>query len=146
LVAAAVLRKNPQARVLPFEQSVVKLSLNARDSVMTNAQALARIGGGGQDLKPLLKDIARRLVPPEVIDRPKMGFGVPLAAWLRGPLREWARDLLSEETVARHGILDGARVRASFDSLERGSDGESGRVWAACSLSAWLEHGCAGRR
>lgn len=47
LVAAAVLRKNPQARVLPFEQDVVKLSLNARDSVMTNAQALASIGGGG---------------------------------------------------------------------------------------------------
>lgn len=47
LVTAAVLRKNPQARVLPFEQDVVKLSLNARDSVMTNAQALAKIGGGG---------------------------------------------------------------------------------------------------
>ncbi len=47
LVAAAVLRKNPRARVLPFEQDVVKLSLNARDSVMTNAQALAKIGGGG---------------------------------------------------------------------------------------------------
>ena len=47
LVAAAVLRKNPAARVLPFEQEVVKLSLNGRDSVMTNAQALASIGGGG---------------------------------------------------------------------------------------------------
>ena len=47
LVAAAVLRKNPAARVLPFEQAVVKMSLNARDSVMTNAQALAAIGGGG---------------------------------------------------------------------------------------------------
>ena len=47
LVAAAVLRKNPAARVLPFEQAVVKLSLNGRDSVMTNAQALAAIGGGG---------------------------------------------------------------------------------------------------
>jgi len=47
LVAAAVCAKNPSARVLPFEQDVVKLSLNARDSVMTNAQALASIGGGG---------------------------------------------------------------------------------------------------
>jgi 60 kDa SS-A/Ro ribonucleoprotein len=47
LVAAAVLRKNPHARVLPFEQSVVKLALNPRDSVMTNAKALASIGGGG---------------------------------------------------------------------------------------------------
>lgn len=47
LVAAAVLRKNPKARVLPFECDVVKLALNPRDSVMTNAQALAAIGGGG---------------------------------------------------------------------------------------------------
>ena len=47
LVAAAVLRKNSQARVLPFEQEVVTVSLNARDSVMTNAKALASIGGGG---------------------------------------------------------------------------------------------------
>ena len=47
LVAASILRKNPAARVLPFEQDVVQLSLNARDSVMTNAQALAKIGGGG---------------------------------------------------------------------------------------------------
>jgi 60 kDa SS-A/Ro ribonucleoprotein len=47
LVAAAVCAKNPRARVLPFEQDVVKVKLNARDSVMTNAQALAAIGGGG---------------------------------------------------------------------------------------------------
>jgi 60 kDa SS-A/Ro ribonucleoprotein len=47
LLAAAVCAKNPSARVLPFEQDVVKLSLNTRDSVMTNAQALASIGGGG---------------------------------------------------------------------------------------------------
>ena len=47
LVAASILRKNTAARVLPFEQAVVQLSLNARDSVMTNAQALAKIGGGG---------------------------------------------------------------------------------------------------
>ena len=47
LVAAAVLRKNPSAHVLPFEQQVVPMSLNGRDSVMTNAQALASIGGGG---------------------------------------------------------------------------------------------------
>ena len=47
LVAAAVLRKNPEAQVLPFEQGVVKLQLNSRDSVMTNAAKLAKIGGGG---------------------------------------------------------------------------------------------------
>jgi len=49
LVAAALLRKNPSTRVLPFEQKVVKLSLNPRDSVLTNAEKLAAIGGGGTD-------------------------------------------------------------------------------------------------
>ena len=47
LVAASILRQNPQAEVMPFESDVVKVRLNARDSVMTNAQKLAAIGGGG---------------------------------------------------------------------------------------------------
>ncbi|QNP47413.1 vWA domain-containing protein [Diaphorobacter aerolatus] len=58
LVAAAVLRKNSNARVLPFEQEVVKLKLNGRDSVMTNAQKLAQIGGGGTNCSAPLKLLA----------------------------------------------------------------------------------------
>ena len=58
LMAAAVLRKNRAARVLPFEQAVVKLKLNGRDSVMTNAQKLAKIGGGGTNCSAPLKLLA----------------------------------------------------------------------------------------
>ena len=58
LMAAAVLRKNSNARVLPFEQRVVKLELNGRDSVMTNAQKLAKIGGGGTNCSAPLKQLA----------------------------------------------------------------------------------------
>lgn len=67
LVAAAVLRKNPQARVLPFEQDVVKLSLNARDSVMTNAQALAKIGGGGTNCSAPLALLNRERAAVDVV-------------------------------------------------------------------------------
>lgn len=67
LVAAAVLRKNPQARVLPFEQDVVKLSLNARDSVMTNAQALAKIGGGGTNCSAPLSLLNRERAAVDVV-------------------------------------------------------------------------------
>lgn len=63
LMAAAVLRKNPQARVLPFEQDVVKLALNARDSVTTNAQALAKIGGGGTNCSAPLALLNRERAP-----------------------------------------------------------------------------------
>jgi 60 kDa SS-A/Ro ribonucleoprotein len=58
LMAAAVLRKNSNARVLPFEQKVVKLQLNGRDSVMTNAHKLAKIGGGGTNCSAPLKQLA----------------------------------------------------------------------------------------
>lgn len=67
LVAAAVLRKNAQARVLPFEQDVVKLSLNARDSVMTNAQALAAIGGGGTNCSAPLALLNRERAAVDVV-------------------------------------------------------------------------------
>ncbi|MDT9002251.1 RNA-binding protein [Paucibacter sp. APW11] len=67
LVAAAVLRKNPQARVLPFEQDVVKLQLNARDSVMTNAQALAKIGGGGTNCSAPLAMLNRERAAVDVV-------------------------------------------------------------------------------
>jgi 60 kDa SS-A/Ro ribonucleoprotein len=67
LVAAAVLRKNPRARVLPFEQDVVKLSLNARDSVITNAQALAAIGGGGTNCSAPLAMLNRERAAVDVV-------------------------------------------------------------------------------
>ena len=68
LVAAAVLRKNPMTRVLPFEQRVVSLALNPRDSVMTNAQKLAALGGGGTNCSaPLAKLNAERAVVDVVI-------------------------------------------------------------------------------
>ena len=68
LVAAAIVRKNPSAEVLPFEDRVVKVDLNARDSVMTNAQKLAKIGGGGTNCSaPLTKLNARKAAGDLVI-------------------------------------------------------------------------------
>jgi 60 kDa SS-A/Ro ribonucleoprotein len=67
LVSAAVLRKNPSARVLPFECGVVSLTLNGRDSVMTNAQALARIGGGGTNCSAPLALLNREKAAADVV-------------------------------------------------------------------------------
>lgn len=67
LVAAAVLRKNPHTRVLPFEQDVVKLSLNGRDSVMTNAQALAKVGGGGTNCSAPLALLNRQRASVDLV-------------------------------------------------------------------------------
>lgn len=67
LVAAAVLRKNSSARVLPFEQQVVKLQLNPRDSVMTNAKQLAAIGGGGTNCSAPLAQLNQERAKADVV-------------------------------------------------------------------------------
>ena len=67
LVAAAVLRKNPDGEVIPFEQNVVKVRLNPRDAVMTNAQALASIGGGGTNCSAPLAELNRRKAKGDLV-------------------------------------------------------------------------------
>ena len=56
--------------------------------------------------KRILRRILGRHVPPAKFDRPKLGFGAPVRSWLRGPLKEWAEDLMSRSTALRHGVLD----------------------------------------
>jgi 60 kDa SS-A/Ro ribonucleoprotein len=67
LVAATVLRKNPQARVLPFERDVVKVALNGRDSIMANAQALAAIGGGATNCSATLALLNKERAAVDVV-------------------------------------------------------------------------------
>ncbi len=88
-------------------------------------------------LKVALTDLARTLVPREVIDRPKMGFAVPLARWLRGPMREWMLDSLSPSRIAKAGLLDPDKVTTAVTRLLDGRDEERPRVWAAVTLSEW---------
>jgi asparagine synthase (glutamine-hydrolysing) len=84
--------------------------------------------------KYLLRRLLARYVPSALIERPKMGFGVPIGAWLRGPLRAWAEDLLA--APAEELELDAERVRAAFrEHLERG--GREQAIWPILMLCAW---------
>jgi 60 kDa SS-A/Ro ribonucleoprotein len=67
LVAAAMLRKNPRAEVIPFEQNEVKLALNPRDSVMTNAEKLSKIGGGGTNCSAPLALLNQRKAQGDLV-------------------------------------------------------------------------------
>jgi asparagine synthase (glutamine-hydrolysing) len=91
----------------------------------------------GSKLKVALQDLARDLLPREVIDRPKMGFGLPLARLLRGPLREWMLDSLSRARIADAGLLDANKVTSAVAHLLNGRDEEQSRVWTALMLSEW---------
>jgi asparagine synthase (glutamine-hydrolysing) len=89
--------------------------------------------------KRILRAVAERYVPREMIDRPKMGFGMPLRDWLRGPLRDWASDLLAPDSIRRAGLLDPVIVGRYLDEHLSGTQDWHARLWDILMLQAWLE-------
>jgi asparagine synthase (glutamine-hydrolysing) len=89
--------------------------------------------------KWILRQVLDRHVPRSLVDRPKMGFGVPLDSWLRGALRPWAEDLLSEGSLARHGLLEPAPVRRAWRQHLSGHRNFGPELWDVLMLEAWME-------
>lgn len=89
--------------------------------------------------KWLLRQVLYRYVPRELIERPKVGFAVPIGIWLRGPLKDWAADLLDPARLNREGYLDAARVTKMWDEHLRGHRNWQYPLWCVLMFQAWLE-------
>lgn len=92
-------------------------------------------GGVG---KLVLREVLGGLVPPEIINRPKMGFDPPLATWLRGPLRDWAGDLVSSSAAVTNGWLDREALNTTWAQHQSGDRNYDYRLWAVLMLESWL--------
>ena len=88
--------------------------------------------------KWLLRQVLYRHVPPELIERPKMGFGVPLDDWLRGPLRGWAEALLDERRLRDQGFFHLRPIRQAWDELLAGR-GSHLKLWPVLIFQSWME-------
>ena len=88
------------------------------------------------ETKWLLRRVLDRYVPRELVSRPKMGFAIPLAAWLRGPLRPWAEDLLDPSRLGG-GLLDPAPVRRLWDEHLSGRHNRAYALWTILMYEAW---------
>jgi asparagine synthase (glutamine-hydrolysing) len=89
--------------------------------------------------KWLLRHLLDRYLPRSLVERPKMGFGIPLDQWLRGPLREWAEELLNEDRLKLEGYLNPAPIRQVWNDHISGKSNYGYRLWSVLMFQAWLE-------
>jgi asparagine synthase (glutamine-hydrolysing) len=94
----------------------------------------------GRQTKRLLRQVLYRYVPPELVERPKMGFSIPLGAWLRGELREWAEGLLSRKRLVADGIFAADEVRRLWDEHQAHHANRENVLWNVLMFQAWKEH------
>ena len=118
-------------------------SLEARSPLLDHelmelaAAIPARLKVRGREKKWIFREAMRGWLPDDILDRPKRGFSVPMAEWLRTDLRSWAHEILLDRTTVERGYFQPQAVRGLLDAHAAGSDEHADQIWALLMLEGW---------
>jgi asparagine synthase (glutamine-hydrolysing) len=133
----------PDDILVKVDRATMAHSLEARCPILDHkvielaAQQSSGRHGSAAITKRLFRDVIRPLVPAEVLDRPKRGFGVPLRRWFHEQMMSWAREILLDPRTRQRGWTRGAAVSALLRQHETGSRDHAKRIWALVCLELW---------
>lgn len=135
----------PDDILCKVDRAAMGISLETRvpfldpDVIALSARLPTQMKIRGTTGKWALRQILYRHVPRELLERPKTGFGIPVGDWLRGPLRDWAEDLLTPEKLGADGLLDAVPIRHAWAEHLSGRRDWTHRIWTILMLQAWRE-------
>ena len=133
----------PDDILTKVDRASISVSLEARvpllyHRVVEYSWRLPRASlGNAAHCKRILRQVLKRHVPAALFERPKQGFGIPLGQWIRGPLSEWAAELLSEQALKVSGLFDVAYVHQRFHEHQTGRRNWQYALWTVLMFQAW---------
>jgi asparagine synthase (glutamine-hydrolysing) len=143
LLLADQLAYLPDDQLCRVDRASMAASLELRSPLLDHRVAElswripARFKLRGTTGKWILRQVLHRRVPPALVERPKMGFSVPIDRWLRGPLRGWAEGLLDEREIRAGGLLDPRPIARAWRDLQAGRRQTGQALWAVIMFQAW---------
>ena len=87
-----------------------------------------------------MKKILAKYIPTELIERPKMGFGVPVGEWIRGPLKQWSEELLTYNLIYSQGFLKADIITKLYSEHHSGKYDHTAKLWHILMWQSWLDH------
>lgn len=128
-VDRAAMAVSLETRIPLLDHRIVSFALGLPDNLICN----------GNTGKAVLRRVLHRYVPKELVDRPKQGFAIPVAQWLRKELRDWAEALLDESRLRREGFWEVKLIRQAWADHLDGKEDYNFKLWSVLMFQAWLD-------
>lgn len=134
----------PDDILVKVDRAAMSASLETRVPLLDHrilefaASLPLRFKSKGRVGKRILREVLYRYVPPDLVDRPKAGFAMPIAEWLRGPLRDWAEELLSVNSLNADGIFHQQPIRDAWEQHLSGRRSWAYHLWDILMFQSWL--------